>query len=142
MRHLVGVNDKPSLDRVLSEGQVQMFTFTIEPEMDLTKSRAGVFEPALAVILINDEITLNKLHSLNWNYVGDANSLFQHIYYKCTSRKVQIFDNVAFDVKTNQLTLPLPHRTKIPYTYLALMDIQRYAIVSKPIDLSTYTANP
>ena len=135
MRSLVGVKDESTLATSLSQGKAQMLTFQMEPTMDLKKCRGGVFEPALAAILIKDNTTLEMLNKFNWKFRESASSSFQYVYFKCNSKRVQLFDNVAFDMETNQLTLPLPPMTKLNFKFLALMDIQRYALITKPIEL-------
>ena len=120
--------------------------------------RGGVFEPALAVFFFKDKGILRQFSEAEGHWVPSqelepghmeepqVNEAFE-LTKQMTSRELQVFDNFSFDLKTSTLRLSLPLNSKGRLeignkSCLALVDIQQYRLVSRPVVLSAVLPIP
>eukprot|EP00947_MAST-08B_sp_MAST-8B-sp1_P004640 g4640.t1 len=92
----------------------------------LMKQRGGVFEPALAAVLVRDEATLKALTDRSGKWVRDPeafgpgspprNVLFDWIGSRA-GRSVQVIDNVSFDPASCKLRVQLMRANTPPPLY-------------------------
>mmetsp|Transcript_529 Transcript_529/g.651 ORF Transcript_529/g.651 Transcript_529/m.651 type:complete len:270 (+) Transcript_529:42-851(+) len=119
----------------------QYYYAQVQPLKDLRKQKSGIFEPSLAAVLVNNLETLTSMKKvsgkwiLNEEYSQDSevydSALFTWIG-KRNSVRLQVIDNVCFDLKTNVVGLMLPMKSLITYKYIVLVDVQTYEIVTEP----------
>lgn len=137
----------------------------VDPLEDILRPRGGVLEPALAAFLVRDAGVFAKLAKRSGMFgrssrpaeresrgrraeaeadaVGqesshehgdDVNLAFDFVR-SCPAQALQVIDNVAFDAKSLTLTLRLPATVLDEFELLALVDVQQYRVIARPVKL-------
>merc|ERR1711907_308720 len=102
----------PALDKRLKkillfqQCQLDIVSIVVNPTKEITIPRGGVFEPALALVLVRDAAAFRSMAAASGEWVTQdgvdeppVNLLFEW-FSKRQARSVQIIDSVNFDVDT------------------------------------------
>lgn len=145
-----------------SAPRVALAQAVFTPTYDITERRGGVFEPALALVLVRSEQMMTDMQRASGRWVDpeDAdepvNLLFMWME-QCGAEDLQVVDNLEYDIDTNTVSVWLPTgaaaSSSAPgapaladavcsawrgghYTHAAVLDVQRYELVSKPVAIA------
>jgi len=136
--------------------------------IELAEPRSGVFEPALALFLVKSEVTFRGLLAESGRWLtgkkGSGRSAAFEWLGKRGSWEVQVLDNLRFDASCNEVAFWVPtgdvRHAQLPVSseqdeeglvaprqpplcqcqLLVLVDIQRFAVLSHPIEVQAFLA--